>query len=85
MAILNRLSKEEIKENFTHYGLMFGFVPVYARYPESNCLSVEVRNWFPEWLMDLGEGVAFAFNTALTFVDPFHVPTFMITITGEIE
>lgn len=51
MAVFDRLPQHVIKSEFTHYAKLHG-VPIYFNI-DSN--AVCVRNWYPEWLLDLGE------------------------------
>lgn len=43
------MSDAEIREDFTHYALFCGLVPIYFN-PDTS--HVAVRNWWPEWLLD---------------------------------
>jgi hypothetical protein len=84
MALFAQLSRADIKREFTHYGLFFGFVPVYLNIhdPEPQLL---VLNWLPEWLIDVG---MFAFNLSLSMheaMDPtFQNPGFPIKVLRRI-
>lgn len=51
MAVFDRLPHHVVKSEFTHYAKLPG-VPIYFNI-DSN--AVCVRNWYPEWLLDLGE------------------------------
>ncbi|MFY4037948.1 hypothetical protein ACOTJL_19560 [Achromobacter xylosoxidans] len=85
MAIFDRLPPEQIRQDYTHYGRMFGLVPVYIGDPEGESPRVCVRNWWPEWMLDIGEaifGLCIAVKSAL---DPTYEPMFPIVLTGEIE
>lgn len=85
MAIFDRLPPEQIRQEYTHYGRMFGLVPVYIGDPEGDCPRVCVRNWWPEWMLDIGEaifGLCVVFKSAL---DPAYEPMFPIVLTGEID
>lgn len=76
MAILKRMTDEELK-NFQHVGFIFGFVPVYIGNLNSDCPLVEVRNWYPDWLLDVGH---FLFDTFCP-----NSEGFVITVTGDIK
>jgi hypothetical protein len=84
MAILKRMTDDEIRRNFTHIGLMFGLVPVYIGDPEGQC-RIAVRNWWPEWLLDAGEVLMGCAITFKCWLDPHYEPLFPIKITGEIQ
>lgn len=85
MAITNRMTETEIRRNFQHYGLMFGFVPVYVGNAQSDAPLIEVRNWWPDWLLDVGHFLFDAFSLLATMVNPQFEPLFMIKLTGPIE
>ena len=86
MSIRHRLSKEEMKkEGFTHYGWMFGFVPIYVSNPyTSSAPNVTTRNWIPDFILDLGEAIH---DTTLMFLPPDHIlqSYFFIKVTGKID
>lgn len=84
MAIFGQLSRDEIRRDFTHYGLMFGFVPVYIGDPESEAPRVCVRNWWPEWLLDAAQALFDVCVAMKTAADPFYEPMFPMVLTGEI-
>lgn len=48
MAILKRLSKEEIKQKFNREG-WFILCPVWAKEVPGRDLEVQEKNWIPEW------------------------------------
>jgi len=78
------LTAQEIREQFTHYGLMYGVVPIYVDMTDEDCPVVATRNFIPEWaltLVDVLWGTAIFF---LTLVNPDYEPTFAITLTREI-
>lgn len=85
MAIFNRMPAAQIKSNFQYYGLMFGFVPVYVGAMDSEAPVVEVRNWWPDWLLDVGHILFCSFAMLATMVNPEFEPEFRITITGPID
>lgn len=85
MAIFNRLPDAVIRRNFQHYGLMFGFVPVYVGDADSEAPKIEVRNGWPDWLLDVGQGLWNSFSMFRQLIDPFYEPTFMIKLMGRIE
>lgn len=76
MAVLKRLSADEIRKNFDHYGVFMGMVPVYVGDVHGEC-RLSARNWVPEWWLDLW-----------SFVGQYiYCPEegFMIELKGEIE
>lgn len=48
MAILKRLTKEQIREKYNMEG-WFILCPIYARRVPGQDLAVQERNWIPEW------------------------------------
>lgn len=84
MAVFQRLSEVQIKRDFTHVGLMFGLVPVYIGDPEGEC-RVCVRNWWPEWLLDVAEVLMNSAITVKCWLDPYYEPMYPMKITGKIE
>ena len=75
MSIFNQISKSDIKSNFTHYGLAYGFYPIYISNHDTELPSIAVRNWFPEWGFDFLRYIA-----ALSGCDSMPV-----TIIGKIQ
>lgn len=80
MAILQRIPRDTIRTQFTHYGLFLGIVPVYVGDPDGEC-RVAVRNWVPEWTLDAAQFLLEQF-AALGLIEYDGV---MIKLTGEIE
>lgn len=83
MAIFNRLTNQEIQENFTHYGMFCFIAPVYCTLSDSP--TIEVRNWCPNWVFD---AALFAFDVFCFMqktIDPDFECGFPIKITGKIE
>ena len=56
MAIFKRLTKEQIKQDYDHYALFMALVPIYVGDAHGEC-RIAVRNWWPEWLMDLAGAI----------------------------
>lgn len=85
---MSHLTQKEIKENFDHYGLVFGFIPVYIRLngPEEPA-DLAVRNWFPEWPMDVIDALFLFFSgLAQTFLNEEDGGVALpIRITGNIK
>lgn len=79
MAIIHRLSTEEI-QRYTHYGLFCGVCPIYVSPYEPGC-PLAVRNWVPEWLLDVTHGLFEIFATTSGNEDA----PFQIKLTGEIR
>ncbi|WP_206611638.1 hypothetical protein [Bordetella avium] len=79
MAIFERIPKEVIAKEYTHYGLFLGIVPVYVGDPEGEC-RVAVRNWWPDWTL----GVAQFFLDHFSALGLIEYEGFMIKLTGEI-
>ena len=86
MAIFGRLSREEISRDYTHFGRIYGLVPVYLKDPFGEAPGVQVRNWIPEWTLDAADWLWNLAVSARQLVDPtFEHPGFMIIVTGEIR
>lgn len=85
MSILHRIPKDQIMQDFTHYALFCGVVPVYYKDmpPDGCCMAV--RNWWPEWLMDAAEAFIGAVINIKSAMDPDYVPIYPIKLTGEIN
>ena len=85
MAIIKRLTKDEIKNNFTHYGYFYGFVPIYISNPSPEGTKIAVRNWIPECSLSAAE-LFFDFITwSIQLVNPEFEPLFFFTITDKIN
>ncbi|MFT7565839.1 MAG: hypothetical protein ACI846_000125 [Pseudoalteromonas distincta] len=84
MAILKQLTREEILKDYTHYGLMYGVIPVYIGDPNGES-RICVRNWWPEWLLDFGDFVFDVSASCIQFFDPTYEPLFFYKITSEIK
>lgn len=84
MAVLKRFKEEEIRKQFTHYGLFWGVVPVYVNMRNSEAPDVAVRNWLPEWLLNAVDSLSAIPIWIKTLVDDSYVPMFSIKLTGVI-
>jgi hypothetical protein len=83
MAIFNRLTEQEIQENFTHYGMFCFIAPVYCNlkdYPR-----IVERNWFPDWIIDISFVVFFTFRFLGKCFNRNFECKLPIKITGKIE
>ena len=67
----------------THYGLMYGVVPVRLDMTNPDEPLVEVRHWSLEPLLDICEGIYGLLIFFRSTVEPDYEPTYPITITGE--
>lgn len=85
MAIFNRLTKAEIRSNFTHTALYCGIVPVYINMRNSDCPDVAVRNWLPEFLLDIMDFILYPVEVARSAIDPDYESLFAFKLTGLIE
>ena len=85
MALLKRLSKQQIRNQFTHYGLFWGCVPVYVNMRNDECPDVATRNWIPEWTLDFADWLSWLPVQIMTLANPEHEPMFAIALTGLIE
>lgn len=85
MAVIKRLSRQEIRKTFTHKGLFLGIVPVYLADLQTDTPLVTARNWIPEWYFD-GVEMFFGLTAMLgSLVNPDWEPEYRITVTGEIN
>jgi hypothetical protein len=74
MAVFNQLSKNRIDELFTHRGWFCGLVPVYVNL-ESRENEMAVRNWVPEFTLDLLQALLDFLTVMIYDMDPHHVPS----------
>ena len=84
MAVFKRLTREEILKDYTHYGLMYGVVPIYVGDPNGES-RVCVRNWWPDWLLDFADGVFFICSSIYLHIDDEYEPNFFYKLTAEIH
>lgn len=77
MALIHRLSRDEIERDYTHYAKLHG-IPIYFNINDS---AVCVRNWIPEFLLDIGE---FFFGLYI-FINDVDEPMYAIKLCGEIK
>ncbi|WP_125782888.1 hypothetical protein [Pseudoalteromonas rubra] len=84
MAILKRLSMTDIKRDYEYYGLMYGIVPVYIGDPNGEA-RVCVRNWWPEWLLELADAFFGLLVMMAQVVKPDFEPMFFFKLTGRIK
>lgn len=85
MAIIHRMSRTEIRSRYTHYGLLYGCIPVYVDMRQDPAPEVAVRNWLPDWLMDVGDLVFMMAVHTMQAIRPDYEPEFFIKLTGKIE
>lgn len=68
MAIFkHRLTKQQIEKDYTHYAFIFGVVPIYFH---EHTNAVCVRNWWPEWLLDLFQAMFDLYSIIATTIVP---------------
>lgn len=83
MAVFkHRLTQQQIEQEYTHYALLFGVVPIYFN---EHTNAVCVRNWWPEWLLDFFEGLFAVYCEVVTSIDPEFEPMFPIKLTQKIK
>ena len=85
MAVINRLSADEIRRNFTHVGWFLWCVPVYIGDPDSDEPKLAARNWVPEWYFDLVAALYDALVALACAQDPSHEPGYPLAISGEVK
>ena len=84
MGVIKRLSKEDINKDFDHYGLFYGIVPVYVGDPYGEA-RVAVRNWIPEWTLDLANIFFDLVTITVQIANPNFEPLFFFHLTGKIN
>ncbi len=77
MALFDRLPADQIESLFTHHAKLHG-VPIYFNI---NDHSVCVKNWYPEFLLDMGE----LFFRLTCDLFGLHDQMYAIKIIGEIS
>lgn len=87
MAIFfDRIHADDLGTKYTHYGLFYGFVPVYIGDPFGECPDVAVRNGWPDWLLDFGDAMFRLAAWACELINPeWKNPGFFYRVTGKIE
>lgn len=85
MAVFKRFPEPELSERFTHLGWFLGFVPVYLGEIETGCPLLAVRNWAPEFLLDLGEFLFGVFCLAADVAIPGMEFGYPIKITARLD
>lgn len=78
----HRLTKEQIEKDYTHYAFIFAVVPIYFN---THTSAVCVRNWWPEWLLDMFQAFFDLYCVIATTINPQLEPMFPITILNEIS
>lgn len=84
MAIFHRQTPEEIKSRFQHKGFIFGVVPVYIGNINGFAPDICVRNWVPEFFLDVVEVFHGASGMLISMLHPDFEPQFKIVVTGKI-
>jgi hypothetical protein len=70
-------------KDFTHVGLIHGFVPVYIGKHETDCPVIAVRNGWPDWLEPVGRALRESVSLLASLVYPdFEDPGFVIHVQG---
>ncbi|CAB3846538.1 hypothetical protein LMG3482_01899 [Achromobacter deleyi] len=86
MAILKRLTPEQLAQDYTHYGRLYKIVPVYLGDPYGEAPRVAVRNWWPEWMLDAADWIWAVAVDCMQAINPeFEHPGFIIAIDGELK
>ena len=84
MAILNQLSDEEIKKSYTHYALLYGFIPLYVKVRRDS-FDCAVRNGWPDWILPAGDFLYDVGAFLFSMIDPTYEPLFAIHLRGKIK
>lgn len=80
------MKKSEIKNTFTHYGLMYGVVPIYVNMNNPEAPDVAVRNFVPEFALDFVDLLFSLFVCSYQLIiDRSYEPMLMIKLTGKIK
>lgn len=85
MAILNRITADQLQREFEHVGWFCGLCPVYIAGIDSGEPTLVERNWVPEWWLDMTEALFGAFCYFASWADPEFEPVYPIWITGVID
>lgn len=80
-----RVTPEELRANFQHVGRMFGCVPVYIGDAESDAPVIQVRNGWPDWLLDVAHAIVETMDGWRLATDPGYEPGFWFVIDGDID
>ena len=83
MSVFHRLTKEQILEDFDNYGFMHGIVPIYVGDPGGEN-RVAVRNWCPEFVMDVMGFIHEIAAMALQTINPEFQPFYTIKVGKKI-
>lgn len=84
MSLFHPVPREQLGTTFTHYGWMFGIVPVYVGALDREGPNVSARNWVPEFWFDLGAALFGVFCLATAMLNPSFEPSFPIKLTGPL-
>lgn len=79
------LTKTQIKGMFTHYGFIYGIVPIYVDISNDECPNIEVRNFVPAILLTICEEIYFAMIDLSNLMGANIEPVFAIKLTGKIN
>lgn len=71
--------------DYTHYGLLFGIVPVYVDMTDPHCPAIDERHWSLVPLNELCHALFGAYTWLATAISAEYEPGFPLTITGEIH
>lgn len=80
MSIIHRIPPAALKRDFVYRGWAFGLVPVYVGPLDAVAPLVATRNWCPDWLFVVAEGL-FSLMVAPFIRDP----EYPLLITGRID
>lgn len=69
---------------WSHKGLLYGFVPVYINEPYSEAPEITVRHWSLEFLADFAEALFATCCKIKRLIDPSYEPQFFFKITGDL-
>jgi len=84
MSIINPLSPQEIRADFTHHG-WFAFCPVYLGEDGPDGVKVCERNGIPSWWFGLAEVFMGLVIFLISAVDHDYEAQWGFIVTGEIE
>ena len=85
MSVFHRLSPDSIERDFTHYGWLFGCVPVYVSKIGNASPQIAVLNGCPDWLLDVAEEIYLILAQIRRTRDPNYELRIPLAITREIR
>ena len=85
MAIIGRIPAAQLGTVYTHYGWFCGLVPIYVGDVSSEAPRVAVRNWIPDWTLDVADAVFGVFAASYTWMTGIDEVPWPILLAGKIR